>query len=121
MTTEPQAPPAIPLSLNDPASPQETAPPRAPVNATKPPVDTSPMQVVREKEIRAEVMDANDACWQLPGIKDTVWQNYMLVTTEWPSNPTAANHTDLGAPTPFVRTASTCRKTSTRRRPSATS
>ena len=36
------------------------------------------MQVVRKQQIQPETMKMNNAYWSLPGIKGTVWENYMF-------------------------------------------
>ena len=101
-TTEPTPPVSVPFSLNNPEAEQKTADPRPPVSAANPPVDATPMQVVRERDIRPEVMEVNKSYWATDGIKGTVWQNYMLVATQWPAAPTADVLTDLGGPQPNV-------------------
>jgi hypothetical protein len=43
------------------------------------------MQVVRRHPIHPSTMAMNRAYWALPGIKGTVWQHYMLVANQWPT------------------------------------
>ena len=43
------------------------------------------MQVVRRHPLHASTMAMNRAYWDLPGIKGTVWQHYMLVASQWPT------------------------------------
>jgi hypothetical protein len=81
-----------PYSYNDPSKEQsEVAPPpesplAQPVGADNPPkIDPDPMQVIRKQPINSETMAMNRAYWALPEIRDTVWANYMLVTTQWPT------------------------------------
>ncbi len=65
-----------------------------------------PMQVVRFRKILPETMALNRAYWALSEIKGTIWQNYMLVMTQWPTKPdvppgtSAADHG--GGPFPIV-------------------
>jgi hypothetical protein len=81
-----------PYSYNDPSKEQsEVAPPlesplTQPVGVANPPkIDPDPMQVVRKQPINPETMAMNRAYWALPEIRDTVWANYMLVATQWPT------------------------------------
>jgi hypothetical protein len=79
-----------PYSYFDPTkpdSPGQNLPPPA-VDAAHPPQsDPQPTQVTRKHPINAETMAMNRAYWALPGIRDTVWANYMLVATQWPTTP----------------------------------
>lgn len=100
---EPSPPPGIPFSFNDPAKPQALDPPDPPppISPTNPPgTSPDPMQVIREQAIRESTMRTNRAYWDLPEIRDTVWRNYMLVMTQWPTatQPEAPNNN--GAPFP---------------------
>ena len=62
-----------------------------PVSMNHPPkLDPTPMQVVRRHPIHASTMALNRAYWALPGIKGTVWKHYMLVASQWPTIPVAA-------------------------------
>lgn len=81
-----------PYSFNDPAkgqkdvAPPADSPPAWPVDAGNPPrVDPEPMQVIRKHAINAQTMAMNRAYWALPEIRGTVWANYMLVATQWPT------------------------------------
>jgi hypothetical protein len=81
-----------PYSYNDFAKQQsEGAPPigsvlAQPVSPDNPPrIDPAPTQVIRKHPINRETMAMNRAYWALPGIRGTVWANYMLVTTQWPT------------------------------------
>ena len=49
-------------------------------------------------------MDTNRAYWALPEIKGTVWENYMLVMTQWPTTSAAESPTNDGAPFPSATT-----------------
>lgn len=69
-----------------PAAPLGEAPPA--VDASHPPkLDPDPPQVTRRHPINAETMAMNRAYWALPEIRGTVWANYMLVATQWPTVP----------------------------------
>jgi len=57
-----------------------------PVSLDHPPsLDPRPMQVVRRHPIHLSTMAMNRAFWALPGIKGTVWEHYMLVSNQWPT------------------------------------
>ncbi len=83
--------PGTTFSLNDPAKPQVLSPSSAPgivtdANYLKP--DGSPgfpvMQVIRELPIHAETAAMN-VRYQT-ALSGTVWANYMLVMTQWPTD-----------------------------------
>ena len=81
-----------PYSFNDPAKEQtDVEPPldsplAQPVGPTNlPKVDPAPAQVVRKHPINPETMAMNRAYWSLPEIRGTVWANYMLTATQWPT------------------------------------
>jgi hypothetical protein len=58
-----------------------------PVNADNPPtLAPKPMQVVRRHPINPAFMAINHAYWALPGVKGTVFEHYMLVAAQWPTN-----------------------------------
>jgi Cu/Ag efflux protein CusF len=60
----------------------------APVSAANPPkIDPEPTQVVRKLPINPEIMAMNRAYWALPDLRETVWKNYMLVASQWPTEP----------------------------------
>ena len=40
---------------------------------------------MRRRPINPETMAVNRAYWSLPEIRGTVWANYMLVATQWPT------------------------------------
>lgn len=64
--------------------PQRGAPETLPVSMDHPPkVDPEPMQVVRRHPIHRSTMAMNRIYWAL--VKGTVWENYMLVATQWPT------------------------------------
>jgi hypothetical protein len=80
-----------PYSYYDPSKEQsEPAPQEAlstqSVGAGNPPKrDPDPIQVIREHPINPETMAINRAYWALPEVRDTVWANYMLVVSQWPT------------------------------------
>jgi Cu/Ag efflux protein CusF len=80
-----------PYSYFDPSKPPpvmtpDIAPP--PVSAANPPkADPEPTQVVRKLPIHPDTMATNRAYWAMPGVQGTVWANYMLVATQWPTEP----------------------------------
>lgn len=88
------APPAgVGLSFNDPSLPQSLDPRRRPLAITpdNPPVaNPTPMQVVRLQSIQPSTVATNLAYWSSPEIKGSVWENYMLVMTQWPTNTSPA-------------------------------
>jgi hypothetical protein len=100
---EPAPPPGIPFSFNDPAKPQALDPPSRPppVSPANPPkADPDPMQVIRKLPILPSTMKTNQAYWALPEIRDTVWRNYMLVMTQWPTTDQPEAPDNDGAPFP---------------------
>ena len=100
---EPRPPAGVPMSFNDPARPQAldpATPPLAVSPANPPSADPSPMQVIRKQKIASETMRINEAFWGLPDIKGTVWQNYMLVATQWPTRGSPESPANDGAPFP---------------------
>jgi hypothetical protein len=81
-----------PYSFNDPSLPQNEVAPSLdspmtrPVGLADPPsIDPEPMQVVRKHRIHPRIMAMNRAYWSLPEVRGTVWANYMLVATQWPT------------------------------------
>jgi hypothetical protein len=58
------------------------------------------MQVVRKQSIIDQTMDMNGKYWSVKGIKDTIWQNYMLVLTQWPTTEEPAGPMNGGSPFP---------------------
>ena len=101
-TTEPKPPPTIPFSFNNgngpPTLDPQIAPP--PISSKNLEANPSPMQVVRVRPILEDTMEVNRAYWKLSEIKDTVWQNYMLVMTQWPRNVSPEGPTNDGDPFP---------------------
>jgi hypothetical protein len=103
LTSEPTPPEGVPFSFYDPNGPPKLSPeirPR-PISPSNPPDPVPvPMQVVRQQPISRASMKMNEAYWNLPQIKGTVWQNYMLVSTQWPTNPDPKSPDNDGLPTP---------------------
>jgi hypothetical protein len=90
----------VPYSYNSGMPPAGLAPKRAPPSITQNnhPPNPDPMQVVRMERIKGETMQRNRAYWALPEIRGTIWENYMLVMTQWPKTPGQPN----GDPFPIV-------------------
>lgn len=59
--------------------------------------ENDPVQVVRVAPIPEAVRQLNIAVQSLPEVRDTVWANYMLIDTQWP---TAPNLPPIGNPNP---------------------
>jgi hypothetical protein len=103
ITTEPKPPAGTPFSFNDPSKPQALDPPRRPppLSPTNPPLaNPMAMQVIRKQAISSASMAMNNAYWTLPQIQGTVWQNYMLVMTQWPTQPSPQAPSNPGVPFP---------------------
>lgn len=91
------APPASTdsFSFNDPAKPQVTDSQLPAITAGNPP-SNNPIstQVVREQKLHPPIASGsqigtsaiNDRYHAHPDIRGTVWENYNLVTTQWPTN-----------------------------------
>ena len=78
-----------------------TQPPPPQISDTNPPVASPvPTQALRLQPIQGSTMDMNRAYWALPEIKGTVWEHYMLVMTQWPSNPGIPSPASVGEPFP---------------------
>jgi hypothetical protein len=93
-TDEPTPPANVPFSFNDGSSKKLDPHSPPPISLNNPPVgDPLPTQVTR-KQISPQTMRINKAYWSRPEIKGTIWQNYMLVTTQWPTrvSPEAPNN-----------------------------
>jgi hypothetical protein len=105
LTSEPKPPEGVPFSFYDPngpptLSPYIPPPPISPSNPPNPDQLPAPMQVVRQQPISRASMKMNEAYWNLPQIKGTVWQNYMLVSTQWPTGPEPVSPDNDGLPIP---------------------
>lgn len=90
----------------DPTKPQKLDPPFAPppLSLANPPLpNPAPMQVVRGLPIHPQTKTTN-ATYQAK-VAGTVWANYQLVMTQWPTSPTPA--TGAGDPFPGP-TGTTC-------------
>lgn len=113
-STEPDAKnvPA-PYSFNSGNPPAALAPAAAPrmISDSNPPnPNPDPMQVVRLQPIQPDTMKMNCDYWNLPDIKGTIWANYMLIMTQWPTAPENPDPSNMGAPFP-IGTASTLANT----------
>jgi hypothetical protein len=104
ITDEPRPPPGVPFSFNNGDGPPTLYPEKAPPSISSKSVEAvpSPMQVVRKQRIFPETMDMNRAYWKLPEIMGTVWQNYMLVMTQWPNTVAPEDPTNDGHPFPVA-------------------
>jgi|SRR5579872_1694921 len=66
--------------------PEFGSPDTLPVSIDRPPkINPAPMQVVRRHPVHRSTMAMNRSYWALPGIKGTVWEHYMLVANQWPT------------------------------------
>jgi hypothetical protein len=93
----PQALPGGPFSFNDGTGKPMSQKPEAPISCDNPPVvDPRPMQVFLNQKIYSQAMAANEQYWKQRGIKDTIWQYYMLVATQWPQRTGSANEAPPG-------------------------
>ncbi len=96
----------VPYAYFDQSRPKNLWPPfgtaeALPVDWTNPPKpDPKPMQVVRRHPIDPSVMALNRAYWDLPGVKGTVWEHYMLVAVQWPTSGGPPGPGNDGAPFP---------------------
>lgn len=95
----------VPYSYNNPDRPQRLIFPEASgvmaVGGRRPPtLDPEPTQVVRSHPIDAGIMAMNRAYWALPEIRNSVWANYMLVTTQWPTVTQPDDPSNSGEPFP---------------------
>jgi hypothetical protein len=87
------------FSFNDPSRPQVLNPPipPPPISKSNPPSPhPSPMQVIRSKKIADSTRKTNEDYQAL--LKGTVWENYLLVVTQWPKFPQPEE--ENGAPFP---------------------
>jgi hypothetical protein len=87
------------FSFNDPSRPQLLDPAIAPPSISKsnPPLNRPrAMQVIRSKKIAISTRKTNEDYQAL--LKGTVWENYMLVMTQWPKFPEPEE--ENGAPFP---------------------
>ena len=74
--------------------------PKAISDINPPNPNPDPMQVVRLQPIKASTMKTNRDYWALPGIKGTIWANYMLVMTQWPTTAEPPSPSNDGRPSP---------------------
>jgi hypothetical protein len=92
-----------PYSFNSgmpPAALAPASPPRMISDNNPPNPNPDPMQVVRLQPIQPDTMKMNRDYWNLLEIKGTIWANYMLIMTQWPSAPGTPDPTNTGAPFP---------------------
>jgi hypothetical protein len=102
--TEPTPPAGIPLSFNDPNKPQALDPPMRPlaISPRNPPLASpTAMQVIRTRALSPASIKMNNIYWNLPEIKGSVWQNYMLVMTQWPTKTSPEAPGNGGDPFPI--------------------
>lgn len=92
-----------PYSFNSGLPPAGLAPvpaPRAISDSNPPSPNPDPMQVARLQPIQADTMQMNCDYWNLPEVKGSVWSNYMLVMTQWPTTPGTPSPANDGGPFP---------------------
>src|SRR5262249_17833192 len=104
---EPGAAPAAgaTFGFNNPAKPQALTPLIAPpaLSPTNPPQDDpDPIQVVRGRPIHDQTK-ATNARYQAK-LAGTVWANYQLAATEWPTKPVPADSDGVPFPGPLGAT-----------------
>lgn len=92
-----------PYSFNSgqaPAGLFPVSPPRTISESNAPSPNPDPMQVARLLPINSQTMKMNRDYWALSGIKGTVWANYMLVMTQWPTTAAPPKPANDGEPFP---------------------
>jgi hypothetical protein len=99
---EPTPPPNVPYSFYDPKLPPTLLPATRPPSVSSRNVesDPAPMQVVRKHMIFPKTMDSNKDYWKQPEIQGKVWQNYMLVVTQWSETSLPGGPANDGDPFP---------------------
>jgi hypothetical protein len=108
----PGAAPNARPTFNDPCGPQQgdgvnVLP--APLSAANPPrANPNPVQVVSFNPINESTRKSNDLYHNHRLVKDTVWKNYQLVATQWPTRPKAGG---TGVPFPRTRVANVTMET----------
>jgi hypothetical protein len=95
----------VPYSFNSGQPPAGLFPPAnqrpKTISDSNPPnPNPDPMQVVRLVGINPKTMETNRNYWALPGVKGTVWANYMLVMTQWPTSSAPPSTSNDGGPFP---------------------
>jgi hypothetical protein len=87
LTCGPTLPTRMPYSFYDRRKPSQLIPAiePPPVTGSNVSKNPKPMQVVRLSPIQHKTMEMNRAYWNLPEIKGSVWENYMLEMTQWPA------------------------------------
>lgn len=78
------------FSFNDPIKPQKIAPipPPKQLSLANPPTSpaTPEMQVVRGRRLHDKTKEANTRYRTHSKVAGTIWENYLLVMTQWPTN-----------------------------------
>lgn len=87
----PQGPPLVNVDPDTGATPKAISK----TNPAQPKHQRKPIQVVRLRPIHDSTHQTNSLYREM--IKDTVWKNYELVMTQWPTNP---GGTGVGSPFP---------------------
>jgi hypothetical protein len=91
------------FSFNDPSKPQVLDPAIAPppISKSNPPLQNPRvMQVIRSKKIADSTRKTNEDYRAL--LKGTVWENYVLVMTQWPKFPQPEEENGAPFPGPFT-------------------
>jgi hypothetical protein len=91
------------FSFNDPSKPQALDPAIAPppISKRNPPLPSPKvMQVIRSKKIADSTRKTNADYQTL--LKGTVWENYLLVMTQWPKFPQPEEENGAPFPGPFT-------------------
>jgi hypothetical protein len=91
------------FSFNDPSKPQVLDPASAPppISRSNPPLQNPRvMQVIRSKKIADSTRKTNEDYRAL--LKGTVWENYLLVMTQWPKFPQPEEENGAPFPGPFT-------------------
>jgi hypothetical protein len=91
------------FSFNDPSKPQVLDPAIAPppISKSNPPSQNPRvMQVIRRKRIADSTRKTNEDYRAL--LKGTVWENYLLVMTQWPKFPQPEEENGAPFPGPFT-------------------
>jgi hypothetical protein len=108
------APEGTKASFNNPSGGQKSTDPDVdiepdPINAANPPnPDPDPVQVIRENPIPASTVKTNDLYRNHELVKNTVWKNYQLVMTQWPTQPDTGG---MGVPFPSNKVANVTMET----------
>ncbi|QRK10939.1 hypothetical protein JQX13_13200 [Archangium violaceum] len=101
-----------PYALNngDPTTPP--SPMGRPIDRCNPPRrDPEPTQVVRMRPIASSTQRTNEDYHAAPGVKGTVWENYQLVMTQWPTHDGTDSFPNARQPQPQTNTANVAAET----------